>query len=199
MTKDYEKLSATYYDGVADNFDKTFDGFLSSFFKRYIKKHLSLKPTDNLLDVGSANGTLLGMLKPAHGTGLEISPEMVQVASRNHPDYTFVNGSALQMPFEDNTFDVVTCSASFHHFPTPEHFMQEAKRVLKPGGRLVIAEIRIPIFHDLYNWYIATFNTEGDVQVYRNRELVELYEAAGFKVETNQTNGLQIQYLEGVK
>ena len=50
------------------------------------------------------------------GAGLDISSEMVKVASQRHPQFEFKQGSAEAVPFSKNDFDIITCSASFHHF-----------------------------------------------------------------------------------
>ncbi|GHU39753.1 SAM-dependent methyltransferase [Bacilli bacterium] len=201
MSKNYEKLSETYYDQHAKQFERSFDGFLSGFFKRYILKNLDFPDKARVLDVGAATGRLLGMLATKHqfeGVGLDISPQMIALAQKQHPEFSFVTGSAMQLPFENQSFDVLICSASFHHFPSPETFLREARRVLKPGGKLVIAEIRMPIFHGLYNQYIHHFSKEGDVKVYRFDELMHFLETAGF-ILINGRKHLQIQYFEAYK
>ena len=201
MSKNYEKLSETYYNRLAKKFDRSFDGFLSGFFKRYILKNLELPEHANVLDVGSATGCLLKMLASKYqfeGIGLDISSQMTEIAQKQYPEFSFVTGSAMQLPFEGQSFDVLICSASFHHFPNPETFLREAERVLKPGGKLVIAEIRMPIFHGLYNQYIHGFSKEGDVKVYTFDELMRLLETAGFVLIKGRKH-LQIQYFEAYK
>ncbi|WP_394206182.1 class I SAM-dependent methyltransferase [Lactococcus chungangensis] len=201
MSKNYEKLSETYYNRLAKKFDRSFDGFLSGFFKRYILKNLELPEHANVLDVGSATGCLLKMLASKYqfeGIGLDISSQMTEIAQKQYPEFSFVTGSAMQLPFEGQSFDVLICSASFHHFPNPETFLREAERVLKPGGKLVIAEIRMPIFHGLYNQYIHRFSKEGDVKVYTFDELMRLLETAGFVLIKGRKH-LQIQYFEAYK
>ncbi|MCJ1994334.1 methyltransferase domain-containing protein [Lactococcus piscium] len=199
--KNYEKLSESYYDKHAKKFDRSFDGFLSGFFKRYIVKQLEIKDDMTVLDVGAATGKLLKMLSKYHkfeGTGLDISSEMTRLARQTYPEFQFVTGSAMALPFSDASFDVVICSASFHHFPNPVLFLEVVQGILKPGGKLVIAEIRIPVFHGIYNWYIDTFSKEGDVIVYAVDELYGLLETAGF-VLIKSRKRLQIQYFEAHK
>ncbi|MDR0200094.1 MAG: class I SAM-dependent methyltransferase [Streptococcaceae bacterium] len=194
----YENESRDYYDHIATHFEKTFDGFLSSFFKRYIVRHLKLQPGERVLDVGCANGVLLELLQEnteidAHG--LDISSEMIRVAKARAPQMDFICGRAEDLPFTDKSMDVVICSASFHHFPHPDSFLEEAMRVLVPGGRLVVAEIHIPFVTRLYNWRLARFSHEGDVKVYRPKELQDLFLRAGFFVDKRKMH-LQIQYWE---
>ncbi|MDR1605665.1 MAG: class I SAM-dependent methyltransferase [Streptococcaceae bacterium] len=201
MAKNYEKLSADYYNRQAARFERSFDGFLAGFFKRYIVKQLDLETGAAVLDVGSATGKLLQMLaqkSAIEGTGLDIAPRMTELAQVTYPAFAFVTGSAMQLPFAAQQFDVIICSASFHHFPEPERFLAEALRTLKPGGRLVIAEIRIPVGRRLYNALIGRFSKEGDVKVYDFDELQQLLERADF-IRLRGRKQLQIQYFEAYK
>ena len=91
MTHHHELDSKKYYDKIAHNFNHTWDGFLSGFFKRFICKQLTYPAQAKLLDIGCANGTLLSMLnaqKAIEGFGLDISPEMVRVAQQTHPIFS---------------------------------------------------------------------------------------------------------------
>lgn len=59
------------------------------------------------------------------------------------PDLTipaFVNGDAEHLPFGDESFDVLTCSHSFHHYPHQAAAVREMKRILRPGGRLMLID-----------------------------------------------------------
>jgi len=79
-------------------------------------------------------------------TGLDISHTFVEIASRKateagvHVD--FRQGSASSMPFVDNTFDFLLCRAAFKNFGQPVGALQEMRRVLKPGGRGLIIDLR---------------------------------------------------------
>lgn len=195
----YELNSKTHYDKVASKFDRTWDGFLSGFFKRFIVKNLVFPEHAAVLDIGCANGVLLAMLHEKidfYGTGIDISPEMVRVAQHHYPEFQFFNASAQTMPFPDQAFDILICSASFHHFPDPAAFLTEACRILKPNGRLIIAEIRIPIYdvRQFYNRHIETHSTEGDVKVYGESELKALFETKFDVIE--HKNAWQIQYFD---
>ncbi|MDR0922611.1 MAG: methyltransferase domain-containing protein [Lactobacillales bacterium] len=202
--KDYISLSRTHYNKIANKFDKSLDGLFSFPFKKTIVEELNLTPSEVVLDVGCANGKLLSMLSEKNpkfiGAGIDLSDEMIKMAESRYPEFSFVQGNAEHLPFDSGTFDQIICSASFHHFPHPEEFLKEAYRVLKPGGKLLIAEIHIPsLVLPFYNFYIDKFNKEGDVKVYRPKEIRQLMNEAGFKVNPKTKLKLQIQLNWGKK
>lgn len=79
-------------------------------------------------------------------TGLDISHSFVEIADRNarqaHVDIDFRQGNASAMPFPENTFDLILCRAAFKNFSQPVAAMNEMHRVLKPGGRAFIVDLR---------------------------------------------------------
>ncbi|MFR7358928.1 MAG: class I SAM-dependent methyltransferase [Dorea longicatena] len=58
----------------------------------------------------------------------------------------FLVGDSENLPFENESFDVVICTNSFHHYPNPHAFMNEASRVLKNGGKHGKSMLRKSIF-----------------------------------------------------
>jgi ubiquinone/menaquinone biosynthesis C-methylase UbiE len=78
--------------------------------------------------------------------GLDISRTFVEIATRTareaHVSVDFRHGNASAMPFPDNTFDLVLCRAAFKNFSQPLAAMNEMHRVLVPGGRALIVDLR---------------------------------------------------------
>ncbi|MBR2995491.1 MAG: class I SAM-dependent methyltransferase [Lachnospiraceae bacterium] len=139
--KDYEALSRKHFDQQAAEYDARDTVYYSREGKiscRDIAAMLKDSFYDSLLDVGCGTGFLIDMLtqqRTARYTGLDLSAEMIKMAQRkNIPGAEFVNGTADELPFPDESFDIVTCSQSYHHYPYPEKAMSEAFRVLKRGG-----------------------------------------------------------------
>ena len=110
------------------------------FARRAILDALALKRGDRLLDVGCGGGLLLrdAMALGAEATGLDHSPEMVELARLRAPEATVVEGAANNLPFADSTFTVVSMSVMFFFVDDPIRVLQESRRVLAPGGRLAI-------------------------------------------------------------
>lgn len=79
-------------------------------------------------------------------TGLDISRTFVEIArshaARTGVEVDFRQGNASHMPFEDSTFDFLVCSAAFKNFTEPLQALQEMYRVLRPGGRALIIDLR---------------------------------------------------------
>lgn len=108
------------------------------------------RPFD-LLDIGCGTGTWIAMvaatsLPSGRLVGLDFSSKMIAVAHGKRQAISevirpeFVNGDSEHLPFADESFDVVTCSHSFHHYPHQDAAVREMRRVLRPGGRLMIID-----------------------------------------------------------
>jgi SAM-dependent methyltransferase len=74
-------------------------------------------------------------------TGVDLSREMLVVArAKAPPAVRLAQSAAENLPFADETFDVVVSTSVFHYFRRPLDALGEASRVLRPGGRLVITD-----------------------------------------------------------
>lgn len=109
---------------------------------RYLERALSGIPDDfagKLLEVPVGTGVLTmpvyRTLPKANITCLDYSPDMMERARRRAPDnVSFVQGDVGQLPFDDESFDIVLSLNGFHAFPDKEAAYAETFRVLKRGG-----------------------------------------------------------------
>ncbi len=99
------------------------------------------------LDIATAAGHTAFAFAPhvASVLATDITPEMVALASERarelrHDNVTTQLADAEQLPFDDATFDLVTCRIAPHHFPNPDTFVSEVARVLTPGGVFVMVD-----------------------------------------------------------
>ena len=95
------------------------------------------------LDVACGVGKLAARFQQAGGKawGIEPSADMLALSRFVVPRdaVALTRGVAETLPFQDATFDSIVCMGALDHFVEPRSFMQEAARILKPGGRVVIA------------------------------------------------------------
>jgi ubiquinone/menaquinone biosynthesis C-methylase UbiE len=125
------------------------------------------------LEVGPGPGYLgLEWLKNTEGTtlqGMDISEDMLEIARRNAAEYgltdrvKYVKGDARKMPFENNYFDAVFTNGSLHEWSYPEKIMDEIARVLKPGGRYCISDMRRDM-SPLMKWLMYAMARPKDIR-----------------------------------
>lgn len=105
-------------------------------------------PGERVLDVACGPGFLTRAFARAGAvtTGLDATEAFLVFARAEAADEGLANvefraGDAEQLPFDDARFDVVTCRAAFHHLPRPARVLGEMRRVCRPGGRVMIADM----------------------------------------------------------
>ena len=109
-------------------------------------KHLDIKPDDIILDVGCGGGININrMAKKAKMVyGVDYSIESVNLSREVNRQEIYdgrvkvLEGNVASLPFEDNTFDIVTAFETVYFWPDIEKCFGEVKRVLKPGGTFLI-------------------------------------------------------------
>ena len=91
-------------------------------------------------------------------TGLDISHSMVKIASKKADEagvcVDFKQGSAAKMPLQRNSFDFLLCRAAFKNFAQPAQALREMRRVLRPGGRALIIDLRRDVSMREINRYV---------------------------------------------
>jgi ubiquinone/menaquinone biosynthesis C-methylase UbiE len=110
-----------------------------------------IRPHGFLVDIGCGPGHLTAEIghnfRDLDVVGVDISPIMARLATHkrigpagSRLNFIIADGEALPMP--DNCVDVIVSSLSLHHWLSPEKAIAEMRRVLKPGGRLLIFDLR---------------------------------------------------------
>lgn len=161
---------ANMFNDIAGKYD-FLNRFLSAgidirWRKKALKQLLAINP-QIILDVatGTADVAIMAtkVLKPAKIIGIDISDGMLaigrqKIAKANLQNtIELLNGDSETINFEDNTFDAVTVAFGVRNFENLEKGLGEIKRVLKPGGKLVVLEFSKPLLpgvKTIYNLYM---------------------------------------------
>jgi ubiquinone/menaquinone biosynthesis C-methylase UbiE len=150
-------MSKKHKETVQKQFAKTVEAF-SKTAARDTPEILAEKvafakpqPADVTLDVACGPGELvLGMAsRVSFARGIDLTVEMLRQArefqlERKVSNATFDCGDAEQLPYPDQSFDLVSCQCSFHHMPKPELALKEMLRVMKSDGRMMIIDPLAP-------------------------------------------------------
>jgi ubiquinone/menaquinone biosynthesis C-methylase UbiE len=146
------------------------------------------KPTDIVLDVATGTGhtAFAFALHVKSVIATDITPEMLVEGGRMKDEGGITNvefqlGDAHDLPFEDATFDIVTCRRAAHHFVDITQALREMRRVLRPGGRLVIDDRSVPEddFVDVTMNRLDVLHDRSHVREYRPSEWGYLLQEAG--------------------
>jgi len=179
---------AGYWDGGISNEKQA-----QAKYMKELQKLLKLKKGEKVLDAGSGQGYAARYLAETTGaviTGITITPREVRISDKlsrkllNKP--TFILGDYAQTDFPNNHFDVVYTTETLSHSEDMQKTMREFYRILKPGGRIVLADYEINT-HNLShkNKQVIDFLTDhaGGYGLYQQNpgEILQIMKKAGFK------------------
>jgi demethylmenaquinone methyltransferase / 2-methoxy-6-polyprenyl-1,4-benzoquinol methylase len=140
---------AAMFDRVAPGYDRTNTVMVAGQDKRWRKatrEALSLQPGERCLDLGAGTGVSTAELAKsgADVVGVDFSLEML----KHHQDrqVPLVNADALRLPFADDAFNAVTGSFFIRNVVDLDACLAEIRRVLAPGGRMVLCEVSRPVW-----------------------------------------------------
>jgi len=193
--KEYKELSIKEFTKAAANYESDHAGIYNLCKDDYpfILEEIKKEDFETLLDAGCGTAPMLSLLTEEYHdkkfTGLDLTPEMIEVArKKNLPNTTLVVGDCENLPFEENSFDVIINSQSFHHYPNPQDFFNSVYKVLKPGGRLILRDMStsskfVAFLANHIEMPLAHAIGKGDVGVRRPDEIRTYCENASLKVE----------------
>jgi len=134
-----------HYDTIADVYDHHYDQRRGRSYHKHISTHImnALPQGGKLLDIGCGTGLFVERYIEAGGNaiGLDISRKMIEQARRRCRTCDYTIGIGEKIPFYDNSFDAVSSLLVFSYVKDPGSMMNEAYRVLKPGGSIAICTL----------------------------------------------------------
>jgi ubiquinone/menaquinone biosynthesis C-methylase UbiE len=132
------------YDRMARHYDRLIAPLERRFLARWRAEALRELPTEShILEVGAGTGLNFPFYpQGAHGVASEFSCEMLKLARGKHrpSNVHLVQTSAEQLPFSSDSFDAAFATLVFCSLPSPRNAFLELRRVVRPGGRIVLLE-----------------------------------------------------------
>ena len=150
------------------------------------------QPDWQALDVATGTGHTAFAVAPyvAHVIATDITPEMLDEARKLQAEYGITNvefrvADVHDLPFDGGSFDLVTSRRAPHHFSDIQRALREMRRVLRPGGKLVIDDRSVPEddFVDACMNELDVYHDASHVREYRPSEWQQMLTQAGFAVE----------------
>ncbi len=161
MDKNPDEVAAMF-DGVAKRYDLVNDLLSLGQTKRWRRATTAIiapKPGMKILDLAAGTGS---SSEPLAAAGADVIPAdfsegMLAAGRKARPNLPFTFADALNLPFADGEFDVVTISFGLRNTSDTDKALKEALRVTKTGGRIVVAEFSSPTwapFRKIYTNYL---------------------------------------------
>lgn len=161
VDKEAGKISGMF-DKIAPRYDLAND--VLSFgqvrlWRKAVLVALDIHPGQRILDIACGTGTSTAEYEGfgARVVGIDFSSGMLEKARKTYPHITFQQADTTALPFDDESFDTVTCSYGLRNVEEPQKALNEMRRVLRPGGRVVVAEFSHPesrVFGTVYDSYL---------------------------------------------
>ena len=152
------------FNAVAKNYDLM--NSLASLgqvrrWRKEVRRAVVTRPAMRVLDVAAGTGasSIEFVRAGADVVAVDFSEGMLEEGRRRHPEIDFRQADAMNLPFEDNSFDAVTTSFGLRNIQDFDRALREFYRVLRPGGHLVVCEFSRPTwapFRALYHFFLGT-------------------------------------------
>jgi ubiquinone/menaquinone biosynthesis C-methylase UbiE len=153
----------------------------------------------DILDVACGTGSLLAGLARSGFTslaGVDLAPRMLDVAREKlaaqnaHADLRVADAED-SLPWASESFDIAALTAALHHFYRPHDALREIRRVLRPGGRVLVID---PCFftpvRQIVNLYLRIGSHDGDFRFYSRKQACRLLADDGFDCRESKRVGL---------
>ncbi|OIV39034.1 bifunctional demethylmenaquinone methyltransferase/2-methoxy-6-polyprenyl-1,4-benzoquinol methylase [Mangrovactinospora gilvigrisea] len=183
------------FDGIAERYDLINDVVSAGQtrqWRRAVERAVDAGPGDRVLDLAAGTGTssLPFAAAGAQVVSCDFSLGMLQAGRKRNPSLPFVAGDGTRLPFADGVFDAATISFGLRNVVDTGAALAEMRRVVRPGGRLVVCEFSTPVwgpFRTVYQEYLmealpriaGAIGKQGDSYVYLAESIRDWPDQAG--------------------
>jgi ubiquinone/menaquinone biosynthesis C-methylase UbiE len=190
------KSNQLKWDKWADSRDG--QGWRDDYLRDAQRKLISLldiRENVRFLDVGCGAGSAVGEVARLAANkglfyGVDLSPKMIEKAKgkfSGKDNYHFIQANAESIPLDDESFDIIICTNSFHHYLHPDKALKEMYRLLRTGGKIYILDPTAD------NWMAKAVDKiikrvePEHVKLYSTKEFQQLFGNARIRYATSET------------
>lgn len=193
-----KKLTIKEFSKAAQKYETDDVGIYNMCKKDYpdILKEIEKEDFETLLDAGCGTAPMISLLARKYPdkkyTGIDLTPEMIEVAKRKKLNNSeFVVGDCENLPFDENSFNVIICSMSAHHYPNLNNFYSSISRCLKPNGRFILRDMTcdnkgIEWLCNNIEMPLINILGKGDVRMLNRFDVQKGLQDNGLRVEVNE-------------
>ena len=170
---------------------------------RALIRALNPKKSEIAFDVATGTGftavAIAGLV--GHVTGMDVTDEMLVQAGRLAREQECANirfelGDAMKIGYPGSSFDIVTTRRATHHFESIPNFLREARRVLRPGGRLGIVDMSPPEGAEAFSNKIERLRDSSHVRAFTPTAWESLVSKAGLRFLSSQVIGEPVTFVK---
>ncbi len=183
-----ETTVSNKYNRLASIYDLRWRNYLDRSLS-FLLDFAEIPPSASILDLACGTGELTRLILKTNPqqdiTGVDISPAMLAIANNKLEAYSQARlslASATELPFAQQSFNLVICANAFHYLESPELTLAEIKRVLKPEGTIIILDWCRDYFILKIGDRFFNFIDPAYRKCYTKEELERLFLTAGFKI-----------------
>ena len=192
------------FTGQSQGFSSSGETYADAEGLAWMLKDLPVAPDAKALDIATGTGEFARALAPhvASVIGLDATDAMIEqgkkfVEEAGLENLIFQKGIVQELPFEDETFDIVSSRYAFHHFADPKPVISEMARVCKTGGHLIIVDIVVPdastaAEYQYYEWLCDPSHT----RCLGSEEFQTFFRLFGMQVVSSRTRVLAEELIE---
>lgn len=191
----FKRLSKREFTKVAEKYEWNSAGVYKLCRSDYpdILAEIEKEHFSDLLDAWCGPATIIQLLSEKfpnkHYVGIDLTPKMIEVAkNKKIKNAEFIVWDCENLPFDENSFDIIICSQSLHHYPNPQDFFNSVKNTLRPWGKMVLRDmslgkwlgrfvnyVELPILNLFWFW---------DVKIYDKKSIQKMCQKAWLVLES---------------